>query len=647
MGSKTKQSLTVLFLILFIALTNSFASAATAADAYHLWFQQQMQTDYGLTGGSWIFTDSEYANLNNMWAATATAFVPVSNMPFSHALRVTVSQQTKLPWEIGMGLASQAPIAAGDKIVVSFWMKNNWAEKEGGYVKVLFQDTNTYEPVAFLPALPTKEWTQYFMAGTAKQDYPAGVGALYLMLGTQLQEFEIGGVTAVNYGQSVSQNQLPQSPLGNYAGQEPDAPWRTEAAARIEQLRRGDLQITAVDANGNPLPNATVRVMMQSHAFDFGTALRAEHILLNRPDDPIYRDKLTNLDGHGNGFNLGVIEYALQWQPWKGEVDLGFSQEQIIWAVDWLRQHGLALRGHAMIWPRWFSLPSDMETNQNNPAYLRQRMENRIVDTLTHPGLAGKFEEWDVLNEPRYNTVIADAFAGQPGYTNGEEIYAELYNLAASTDPNVKLALNEYNVLNEGGMFIGVQKHMHQILTDLIIKNGGKLDRIGLQTHMSYPFTPPERVYEILNEFAVYNKELRITEFEILIDDEAKAGQYMHDFLTILYSHPAATGIVLWNFWDGSHWDHNAPLFRDDWSLKPAGQAYIDLVFNQWWTNETGQTDGAGQFAVRGYTGDYLVQVTGANGLTKMEKVTLGTDGAAITVVVDQRQLFLPLVTAK
>lgn len=644
MGSKIKRLITVLFLITFIALTNSFASAATSADAYHAWFQQQMQNNYGLTGGSWIFTDSEYANLNNMWAATATAFVPVTNMPFNHALRVTVSQRTKVPWEIGMGMASQASVATGDKIVVSFWMKSNWAEKEGGYIKVLFQDTNTFAPAAFYPVLPSGEWTQYFMSATAEQDFPAGVGALYLMLGTQLQEFEIGGVTAVNYGPSVAGNQLPQSPLGNYAGQEPDAPWRAEAAARIEQLRRGDLQITAVDSNGNPLPNATVRVMMQSHAFDFGTALRAEHIIRNRPDDLIYRDKLINLDGQGNGFNLGVIEYALQWQPWEGEVDLGFSQEQIIGAVDWLRQHDIALRGHAMIWPRWFSLPSDMEANQNNPAYLRQRMESRIIDTLTHPGLAGKFEEWDVLNEPRYNTVIADAFAGQPGYTNGEEIYAELYNLAARTDPNVKLALNDYNVLNEGGMFIGVQKHLHQILTDLMVKNGAKLDRIGLQTHMSYPFTPPERVYEILDEFAVYHKELRITEFEILIDDEAKAGQYMNDFLTILYSHPAATGIVLWNFWDGSHWDGNAPLFRQDWSLKPAGQAYIDLVFKQWWTNEAGSTNEAGQFAVRGYTGDYLVQVTSADGLTKIEKVTLGTDGAAITVVVDQQQVFLPLI---
>ena len=627
-----------------MVVTSTSTLTVSAADDYHLWFQQQMQNQYGLSNGSWIFTDSEYANLDNMWAATTKTLVSVPNMPFSYALRVTVGEQTKVPWEIGMGMASHAPVAAGDKIVVSFWVKNNWAEKEGGYIKAFFQNTNTFQPAVYYPVLPTQEWTQYFMSGTAEQDLPTGVGALYLMIGTQLQEFEIGGITAVNYGPSVSQASLPQSPLGNYAGQEPNAPWRTEAEARIEQRRRGNLQITAVDANGNPIPNAHVHVLMRSHAFDFGTALRAEQILLNRPDDQIYRDKLTNLDGHGNGFNLGVLEYDLQWQSWEGEIDLGFTHEQIISAVDWLRQHDIALRGHALIWPRWFSLPNDLEANQNNPAYLKQRMSDRIVDMMTYPGLAGKFEEWDVLNEPRYNTVIADAFAGQPGYTNGEEVYAELYNLAAATDPNVKLAMNDYNVLNEGGMFIGVQKHLHQILSDLIIKNGGKLDRIGLQTHMSYPFTPPERVYEILNEFAVYNKELRITEFEILINDEAKAGQYMHDFLTILYSHPAATGIVLWNFWDGSHWDHNAPLFRDDWSLKPAGQAYIDLVFNQWWTDETGYTDATGQYAVRGYTGDYLVQVIGPDGLAKTEKVTLGTGDTTLTIVVDQQRLFLPFI---
>lgn len=642
MANKTKQFIQLLFLTILLTITGTSVSAA---DDYHVWFQQQMQTQYGLPNGTWVFTDSEYANLSNMWAATDKMLVPVTNMPFKHALRVTVGQRTKLPWEIGMGMASQAPVAAGDKIVVSFWMKNNWAEKDGGYIKALFQDTYTYQPAVFYPVLPTQEWTQYFMSATAKQDFPVGVGALYLMIGTQLQEFEIGGVTAVNYGPSVSQTSLPQSPLGNYAGQEPDAAWRAEAAARIEQLRRGNLQITAVDPNGNPIPNAYVQVAMQSHAFDFGTAFRAEQILFNRPDDQIYREKLTNLDGRGHGFNLGVFEYEMQWQPWEGEVDLGITQEQLIWVADWLRERDIALRGHALIWPRWVSLPSDLEANQHNPAYLKQRLENRIVEMMTHPGLAGKFEEWDVLNEPRYNTVIADAFAGQPGYTNGEELYAELYNLAAATDPNAKMAMNEYNILNEGGMFIGVQKHLHQILSDLIVKNGGKIDRIGFQAHINYPFTPPERIYELLNEFTVYNKELRITEFEILISDEAKAGQYMRDFLTMFYSHPATTGFVLWNFWDGSHWAGNAPLFRSDWSLKPAGEAYIDLVFNQWWTDETGYTNGSGHYAVRGYTGDYIVRVIGPDGLAKVERVTLGTGDTTLTVVVDQQQVFLPVIS--
>ncbi|MEM7118628.1 MAG: endo-1,4-beta-xylanase [Chloroflexota bacterium] len=641
---RQKKQIITLIIVALITLTSSSALASVpSGDAYHNWFQQQMQTEYGLAGGTWLFTDSEHLNLVDMWSQAPTTTIPVQNMPFTQAVRVNVAEQTKVPWEIGMGLITRQPIAAGDKILISFWIKNNWAEKDGGYVRASFQDITTFETAVMYPALPNQEWTQYFMATTAKQHYPAGGAGLYLMVGTQLQEFELGGVTAVNFGQTVAQETLPQSTLGNYTGQEPDAPWRAEAAERIEQLRRGDLTINVVDAAGNPLPNANVHVIMRSHGFDFGTALRAEHILRDTPNDQIYRDKLTNLDGRGNGFNLGVVEYALQWEPWEGEIDLGFSQEQIVSAVDWLRAQEMALRGHSLIWPRWSSLPDDIVANQHNPAYVRQRMENRITEMLTHPGLAGKFEEWDVLNEPRFNTDIASIFAGQPGYTTGEEIYAELHNKAAEIDPNVKLALNEYNVLNEAGMFIGVQKHMHQILTDLI-NNGGKIDRIGLQTHMSYPFTPPERLYELLDEFAVYDKELRITEFEILIEDEAKAGQYMHDFLTVLYSHPAATGIVLWNFWDGSHWDGNAPLYRQDWTLKPSGQSYIDLVYNQWWTDETGITDGDGQYSVRGYTGDYLIEVIGPNGLAKTAKVTLDNTGNEITIVVDQQRLFLPIV---
>ena len=89
----------------------------------------------------------------------------------------------------------------------------------------------------------------------------------------------------------------------------------------------------------------------------------------------------------------------------------------------------------------------------------------------------------------------------------------------------------------------------------------------------------------------------------------------------------------MWGFWDGSHWMNDAPLFRQDWTLKPAGQAYLDLVFKQWWTDESLATGADGAASVRGFLGDYDVTVHDAAGATYDVPLTLGRDGATARVV--------------
>jgi hypothetical protein len=58
----------------------------------------------------------------------------------------------------------------------------------------------------------------------------------------------------------------------------------------------------------------------------------------------------------------------------------------------------------------------------------------------------------------------------------------------------------------------------------------------------------------------------------------------------VLFSHPAVTTLTMWGFWDTSQWKKNAVMYRGDWSLEPGGQAYRDLVFGKWRTQEQGTT---------------------------------------------------------
>ena len=138
-----------------------------------------------------------------------------------------------------------------------------------------------------------------------------------------------------------------------------------------------------------------------------------------------------------------------------------------------------------------------------------------------------------------------------------------------------------------------------------------QLDGIGFQGHIG---GFPNSIYEVYNTledfYATFGLTAKITEYDTdeAVDDEL-AATYLRDFLTIVFSHESTDGFLMWGFWDGAHWHGNAPLFYQDWSLKPAGEAFIDMVFNEWWTQESGQTNSSGFFTTRGFKGTYKITI--------------------------------------
>jgi len=117
----------------------------------------------------------------------------------------------------------------------------------------------------------------------------------------------------------------------------------------------------------------------------------------------------------------------------------------------------------------------------------------------------------------------------------------------------------------------------------------------------------------------------------VVVPDEELAGQYVRDFYTVLFSHPAVSTLTMWGFWDGSHWKRNAVMYRADWSLKPGGQAFKDLVLGKWETEAIGDTDARGVFQTRGFKGQYDITVQ-AGGRTRSVKGKLGDGGSRIDV---------------
>ena len=91
-------------------------------------------------------------------------------------------------------------------------------------------------------------------------------------------------------------------------------------------------------------------------------------------------------------------------------------------------------------------------------------------------------------------------------------------------------------------------------------------------------------------------------------EEELKAKELV-DYYRICFAHPAVEGILMWGFWEGANWIPVSSLYNRDWSPTPAAEAYNNLIFNEWWTRESGIIGKDGIYSVPAFFGKYKVTV--------------------------------------
>ncbi|WP_049989228.1 hypothetical protein [Natrinema salifodinae] len=71
--------------------------------------------------------------------------------------------------------------------------------------------------------------------------------------------------------------------------------------------------------------------------------------------------------------------------------------------------------------------------------------------------------------------------------------------------------------------------------------------------------------------------------------------------------------------------------YNSDWTLRPHGEQYRELVFEEWWTDERGETDEDGIYTIRGFNGSY--RITAEKGaLSGQAAVTFDDENGSVTI---------------
>ena len=157
-----------------------------------------------------------------------------------------------------------------------------------------------------------------------------------------------------------------------------------DARARIARDRKWDVRLALAPPAGVSLVGSRVVVTLTRHAFRFGCNGFQLTVL---PDEDLRQ-------GYEDCF-VALLNYAtlpFYWGYYEATQGVT-SKDRLQRMADWCREHGLATKGHPLVWhevyPRWpAALPDDE---------VLRLVRQRVGDLVR--GFRGRVDTWDVVNE--------------------------------------------------------------------------------------------------------------------------------------------------------------------------------------------------------------------------------------------------------
>ncbi|MCU0415982.1 MAG: endo-1,4-beta-xylanase [Cytophagaceae bacterium] len=549
---------------------------------------------------------SPIENNYSFWDNSGTGsiqLVQVSGQSFTSALQITTIGRPNETWLQQTTFTEIGGIENGDVVLYTFWGRVQQTNNESGagFAMAVVENASDYSKELFTPITLSNQWQELYVSFQAVQNLTAAQLNIALHTGYANQTIQIAQLQVINYKKTRLLSEMPKNII-SYEGRDLNAEWRISANQRIDQFRKGDLNVIVNNFSGSPLVGADVCIKMLDHSFGFGTAINAHEFENNTQ----YRDTALAL------FNQFTIENDMKWWLYVYPTEKARSRR----IVDYLLSKGKQVRGHNIIWPSFSTgySPSFLLNYRNNADSLRFYINQHIDDIVTE--FKGDLVDWDVINEPNANTDYMNVL--------GFDEMARWYNRTHQIDSNVKLFVNDYSILEAGGVDYAKQDAYYSNISR-IINDGGHLDGIGIQGHFSTQLTPINRLYEILDRFSTFQKEIKITEFDINIRDQWQVqADYTRDFMTLVFSHPSVTSFLMWGFWENAHWIPDAAMYSAQWSPKPNLIEYKKLVFDTWWTKELCRyTNTNGTFnPERVFLGKYEIEVD-FNGIIRKDTIDI------------------------
>ena len=372
------------------------------------------------------------------------------------------------------------------------------------------------------------------------------------------------------------------------------------AGDRIEKIRKGDGTILVLDENNVPVRGARVYYEQQSHDFLFGTSLAL--LAKNGPTavNQSWAEACSAIFNYGTApFNWDSYE-ATQGQT---------SATMLKMIAEWTKKHGITLKGHPLI--RADSLPSWAPIAAGD---MQKAQEKRVRETVGE--FCGMIDYWDVVDEPTMGAGVNNPLGNWMAAQKPVTVCADALAWARSACPTATLIIGDFRTDQD-----------FRDLLQGIIRQKGKFDAIGIQSHMHRGNWPLYQVWDTCERFKDFEVPIHFSEVTVLSgspktgissgqpsewpstpEGEIAQADYVEKFYIMLFSHPSVQAITWWDLSDYGAWQ-GAPagLLRQDMTKKPVYNRLLDLIRNKWWSRGNAYTGDDGTARIRGFYGTYKI----------------------------------------
>jgi len=400
----------------------------------------------------------------------------------------------------------------------------------------------------------------------------------------------------------------------------------------IENNRKSDAVLKIVDANGQPVADAEVKITQKSHEFLFGCNIFVLGQMKEK--NKAYEDAFLKL------FNFATIPFYwddLEPEPGK----LRFAEgSPYSWrrpppdrVVAFGKKRGLTLKGHPLLWHNRAHNPEWMP---KAPEELKQVYIKRFKEIAER--YAKDIPIWDGVNESLICSKDFPLFSAkdrthQPyvpwAFTEEQKVFR----------PENALIINDIASFNWPS---NKENRFYQQCSKLL-EDGIGIEGIGFQFHffsrksldgyLNDDRCDPGTLLDTYELFAKFGLPLWITEITIGSAGEdglAIQGRVVRDIYRLWFASPKMAGITWWNLGDGTAYGNEGVagggLTDHDFNPKPAYKALDQLINHDWRTNIEAKSGTDGNVEFRGFHGRYQIQVS-ADGKTKTFDVAIGANG--------------------